>query len=455
MSRRKRKLPEARGFGSSSVPDSRQKPSKNSPAPESAPEKAIAASELDAVNATELEPEAAPKPETDASVELPADEPLAESAPEAIAAESEPEIAPEPTLESTPEADIVSEPPLDVLASEPDIVSEPTPEAIAPQELPEVSDSIAAQPLEENVEAMDVATESDRDISDTSDVEPEAEAALADDQQDAPTTPAETPEVEPEPETETVLETSDRDISDTVEPETETSEPEAEAETEMSDRDPGNNLEPEPQEADSETVVAAEVSDTPELSLAEAPVTHDLWEAPTQPSESITPTDEEPLINAAISVESDVVEAVNAEPNLPSEETTETAIASNDVEPDPTVTPEPANEPISEPATKEPTTSSSASEITPAQAMQTPAAIALVAFAFVAALWQTYATWMQGTLPSGALSGRKLARRLGVSSSTIQRRKNQADFSTWTQSLDSEGITWVYEQGIFVPHQHP
>lgn len=433
MSRRKRKLPEARGFGSSSVPDSRQKKSKNSPAPESAPEEAIAAPEPDAVDATEPEAEAPPEPETDVSPETLADEPLEESDPEAIAAESEPDVVAEPTQESTSEAD-------DVL--------ELTPEAIAPEQLPEVAESRTAQPLEENVEVRDAATESDRDIPATPEVEPATEATLTEDQQDTFTVSA---EVEPEPETETISETSDLSDTVAVEPKSETTEPEPET----SDRDIVSNSEVESQEIYAEAVEATEGSDTPDLPLTEEPVPSDLWEAPTQAIESIVPPEEEPLTNSAIAAESDVVEAVNVEPNLAPEDVTEPAIASADVEPDPTAaTPEPPSEPTAEPET-EAKISSRASEITPAQAMQSPAAIALVAFAFVSALWQTYVTWVQGTLPSGALSSRKLARRLGVSPSTIQRRKNQADFSTWTQSLDPDGLAWVYEQGIFVPHQRP
>lgn len=422
MSRRKRKLPEARGFGSSSVPDSRQKKSKNSPAPESAPEEAIAATEPDAVDASGPEAEAPPEPETDVSPETLAEEPLEESDPEAIAAESAPDVVAEPTQESTSEAD-------DVL--------EPAPEAIAPE-----------QPLEENVEVRDAATESDRDIPATSEVEPATETTLTDDQQDTFTTSA---EVEPEPETETISETSDLSDTVAVEPKSESTEPEPET----SDRDIVTNSEVESQEIYAEAVEATEGSDTPDLPLTEEPVPSDLWEALTQAIESTIPTDEEPLTNSAIAAESDVVEAVNVEPNLAAEEVTEPAIASADVEPDPTAaTPELPSEPIAEPET-EAKISSKASEMTPAQAMQTPAAIALVAFTFVSALWQTYVTWVQRTLPSGALSSRKLARRLGVSPSTIQRYKHQADFSTWTQSLDPEGIAWVYEQGIFVPHQRP
>ncbi len=55
----------------------------------------------------------------------------------------------------------------------------------------------------------------------------------------------------------------------------------------------------------------------------------------------------------------------------------------------------------------------------------------------------------QNTKPTGNLrdlSGNQLAKRLGVSESTVRRRKDKSDFSEWSRSLDSDGIAWNYYQ---------
>ncbi|MEB3338538.1 MAG: heavy metal translocating P-type ATPase [Leptolyngbyaceae bacterium] len=51
------------------------------------------------------------------------------------------------------------------------------------------------------------------------------------------------------------------------------------------------------------------------------------------------------------------------------------------------------------------------------------------------------------------LTGRDLAHRLGVSDSTITRRRAHADFSEWTRRKDPDGITWTYSQEshLYVP----
>lgn len=55
----------------------------------------------------------------------------------------------------------------------------------------------------------------------------------------------------------------------------------------------------------------------------------------------------------------------------------------------------------------------------------------------------------QNTKPTANLrdlSGNQLAKRLGVSESTVRRRKDKPDFSEWSKSLDSDGIAWNYYQ---------
>ena len=38
----------------------------------------------------------------------------------------------------------------------------------------------------------------------------------------------------------------------------------------------------------------------------------------------------------------------------------------------------------------------------------------------------------------------ELAKRLDVHSSTIYKRREDPDFSTWTQTRDPEGVAWIY-----------
>lgn len=82
---------------------------------------------------------------------------------------------------------------------------------------------------------------------------------------------------------------------------------------------------------------------------------------------------------------------------------------------------------------------------------QKPELVALLAFALILVLWDSYAEWMQEFDATQSLSGVKLARRLGVSSSTLSRVRKQDNFSEWSQQLDPEGIAWKYENQVFVP----
>ena len=47
----------------------------------------------------------------------------------------------------------------------------------------------------------------------------------------------------------------------------------------------------------------------------------------------------------------------------------------------------------------------------------------------------------------------ELAKRLDVHSSTIYKRRDDSDFSTWTQTRDPEGVAWIYSSGtrLFSP----
>lgn len=85
--------------------------------------------------------------------------------------------------------------------------------------------------------------------------------------------------------------------------------------------------------------------------------------------------------------------------------------------------------------------------------LKRPEAIVLLTLAVFLIFWEAFVLLLQESERSfETISGRKLARRLKVSSSTISRKKAMADFSAWTQSLDPEEIAWVYqENGQFAP----
>lgn len=85
------------------------------------------------------------------------------------------------------------------------------------------------------------------------------------------------------------------------------------------------------------------------------------------------------------------------------------------------------------------------------QLLLRPEMVALVAFALILVLWDTYAEWLGEIDPSEPLSGAKLARRLGISTSTLSRYKQRTNFSAWSQDLDPDGIAWIYEGNRFVP----
>ncbi|EKQ69465.1 hypothetical protein OsccyDRAFT_2093 [Leptolyngbyaceae cyanobacterium JSC-12] len=107
------------------------------------------------------------------------------------------------------------------------------------------------------------------------------------------------------------------------------------------------------------------------------------------------------------------------------------------------------------------TTLSSATELPQAEAdswdgtlkqlLLRPEMMALVAFALILILWDTYAEWLGAINPNEPLSSAKLARRLGISTSTLHRYKQRANFSAWSQDLDPDGIAWSYDGNRFVP----
>jgi hypothetical protein len=80
--------------------------------------------------------------------------------------------------------------------------------------------------------------------------------------------------------------------------------------------------------------------------------------------------------------------------------------------------------------------------------LQRPEIVAMVAIALMLVVWDAYIEWMAEE--AQFLSGRQLALRLGVSSSTISRYKERLNFSEWSQTLDPEGIAWIYTGKAFV-----
>lgn len=80
-----------------------------------------------------------------------------------------------------------------------------------------------------------------------------------------------------------------------------------------------------------------------------------------------------------------------------------------------------------------------------------PEMVALVAFALMLVLWDSYLEWVEDPDPHKPLSSGKLARRLGVKPKTLRRYQHRPNFTAWSQDLDPDGIAWVYEGPLFVP----
>jgi hypothetical protein len=89
-----------------------------------------------------------------------------------------------------------------------------------------------------------------------------------------------------------------------------------------------------------------------------------------------------------------------------------------------------------------------------ADILQRPEAVILLILISVLFFWDLYLDLVEDANTDAPRSGRELARRLGVNSSTISRRKDREGFSEWTKSLDPEGIAWTYRDGIFIPQDH-
>jgi hypothetical protein len=86
------------------------------------------------------------------------------------------------------------------------------------------------------------------------------------------------------------------------------------------------------------------------------------------------------------------------------------------------------------------------------ESLKRPESVMYIIFSTLLVFWEAYVTILDELAPDTSLSCRKLAERLKVSKSTVRKRKREADFSEWSQSLDPEGIAWVYQSGgLYAP----
>lgn len=108
--------------------------------------------------------------------------------------------------------------------------------------------------------------------------------------------------------------------------------------------------------------------------------------------------------------------------------------------------------------TSQPLTSPASIEASPPDDLELPSdwvnqPEALIYLAFIALLtfWQAYLVLTQEADAENFLSNRGLAQRLGVSYSTISRRRSQEDFTEWSRSRDPDGVGWIYGDRKFLP----
>ncbi len=86
--------------------------------------------------------------------------------------------------------------------------------------------------------------------------------------------------------------------------------------------------------------------------------------------------------------------------------------------------------------------------------LQRPEAIVLLAWLSILVVWQLYlALAIAEEVPGDqVLSGRRLARRLGVHPRTLARRRHRPGFDQWSQDLDPDNVSWVYQgDGCYAP----
>ncbi|GAB4463641.1 MAG: hypothetical protein OHK0037_16560 [Elainellaceae cyanobacterium] len=83
---------------------------------------------------------------------------------------------------------------------------------------------------------------------------------------------------------------------------------------------------------------------------------------------------------------------------------------------------------------------------------QRPEAVILVAYLLAVIIWQLYVDLTaESSQQKAGWTATALAERLGTSRTTLSRRKYREDFSAWTQSLDPDGLAWMYVGPRFSP----
>lgn len=161
------------------------------------------------------------------------------------------------------------------------------------------------------------------------------------------------------------------------------------------------------------------VQPTPSTLPTDRPVTH--------PSDSPDPHFELASREPASSVDAAIVSATPE----PSAELATLSSPSHAMEPA-TASPSPSGEPLPD-------------------WLQRPEAVILIIFASLFLLWDFYLDLVGEIDGDRPLSAQELSRRLGVTSSTISRRKERFNFSEWSQDLDPDGVAWIYQDGLFLP----
>jgi hypothetical protein len=79
--------------------------------------------------------------------------------------------------------------------------------------------------------------------------------------------------------------------------------------------------------------------------------------------------------------------------------------------------------------------------------LKRPESVVFILFTTIFVFWEAYLSLLDELAPESCLSCRQLSERLGVSKSTVRKRKRQPGFGEWSKSLDPDGITWGYETG--------
>jgi hypothetical protein len=79
--------------------------------------------------------------------------------------------------------------------------------------------------------------------------------------------------------------------------------------------------------------------------------------------------------------------------------------------------------------------------------LKRPESVVFIFFTTLFVFWEAYLSLLNELAPATSLSCRQLSERLGVSKSTVRKRKRQPGFGDWSKSLDPDGIAWVYETG--------